>query len=131
MKSFPTVQRVSIRSAVKKIYIYVYLKKNHWEQHEPVQVTCSITQTSYMVNRPFKVIVLHPHVGIFGVPFCHNGIPQFSGFLHVLTVESLKQRSLLVQYEWHINHSEYVIYVKCYGYTTTHCSPLFLPRSAL
>lgn len=46
-----------------------------------------------MINRPFEVIVLHPHVSIFSVPFCHNSIPQFSGFLHVLTVESLKQRS--------------------------------------
>lgn len=63
-----------------------------------------------MVNRPFKVIVLHPHVSIFGVPFCHNCIPQFSGFLHVLTVESLKQRSLSVQYKWYTNHSEYIMF---------------------
>lgn len=104
VKSFPTVEGVSIRPAVKK-----KKKKHHQGQHKPVQVTCLNTQTSYMVNRPFKIIVLHPHVSIFGVPFCHNRIPQFSGFLHVLTVESLKQRSLSVQYKWCTNHSEYVI----------------------
>lgn len=82
---------------------------HHQEQHKPVQVACLITQTSYMGNRPFKVIVLHPHVSIFGIPFGHNGIPQFSGFLHVLTVESLKQRSSLVQNKWQTNHFKYAI----------------------
>lgn len=103
VKSFPTVGRVSIWPEVER------KKKHHQEQHKPVQVACLITQTSYMGNRPFKVIVLHPHVSIFGIPFCHNGIPQFSGFLHVLTVESLKQRTLLVQNKWHTNHFKYVI----------------------
>lgn len=41
------------------------------------------------LDRPFKVIVLQPHVGVFGIPFSHYGVPQFSGFLHVLTMECL------------------------------------------
>lgn len=40
-------------------------------------------------NTPFKVIVLQPHVGILGIPLRHDVVPQFSGFLHVLTMEGL------------------------------------------
>lgn len=44
------------------------------------------------INRPFEVVVLQPHVGVFGIPFSHDGVPQFSGFLHVLTVKGLREK---------------------------------------
>lgn len=100
VKSFPTVGGVSIRPAGEG---------QHQGSCTPAQATCIITQKSYMINRPFKVIVLHPHVSIFSVPFGHNRIPQFSGFLHVLTVKSLKQRRMIsVQYKCYTNHCKYL-----------------------
>lgn len=44
------------------------------------------------ISRPFEVVVLQPHVGVFGIPFSHDGVPQFSGFLHVLTVKGLIEK---------------------------------------
>lgn len=54
--------------------------------------------------KPFQVVVFQPHVGIFGVPFRHDIIPQFSGFLHVLAVAGLvakqgKCNFLILAYE--------------------------------
>lgn len=42
---------------------------------------------------PLQIVVLQPHVGILRVPFCHDVIPEFPCFLHVLTVQSLLKRT--------------------------------------
>lgn len=42
---------------------------------------------------PFQVVILKPHVGILGVSFGHNAVPELSGFLHVIAQASLQHIS--------------------------------------
>ena len=41
-------------------------------------------------HSPLQVVVFQPHVGIFGIPFCHDAVPKFPCFLHVLAMEGLR-----------------------------------------
>lgn len=41
------------------------------------------------LHSPLQVVVLQPHVGELGIAFSHDGVPQLSGLLHVLTVKTL------------------------------------------
>lgn len=42
-------------------------------------------------HSPLQVVVFQPHVGVLGVAFGHDGVPQLSGLLHVLAVKALIQ----------------------------------------
>lgn len=50
------------------------------------------TKTKSQTHKPFQVVVLEPHVGILGVSFSHDAVPQFSGLLHVLAVKCLTRK---------------------------------------
>lgn len=52
-------------------------------------------------HSPLQVVVLQPHVGVLGIAFSHDGVPQFSGFLHVLTVEGLTESTQTGQHQRH------------------------------
>lgn len=79
MESFSTVNRVSVRPAGEVKH----------RNYTPVSLNVHFHRHQTRIDKPFKVIVLQPHVGILGIPFCHDSVPEFSGFLHVLTMESL------------------------------------------
>lgn len=80
VESFPTVDRVSIRPADRERHSGRHvLDKGSSRRHQ----TCT--------DIPFKVIVLKPHIGKFGVSFRHDAVPQLSGFLDVLAVERLEK----------------------------------------
>lgn len=64
-----------------RVYILYYLEVNEEE-----------TKTKSQTHKPFQVVVLEPHVGILGVSFCHDAVPQFSGLLHVLAVKRLTRK---------------------------------------
>lgn len=49
-------------------------------------------KTKSQTHKPFQVVVLEPHVGILGVSFSHDAVPQFSGLLHVLAVKCLTRK---------------------------------------
>lgn len=77
VESFPAVNRVPIRSMVFR------------ESFLSLLQSVFLSGFGGLPNKPFKIVVFQPHVGIFGVPLSHDVIPQLSGFLHVLAVEGL------------------------------------------
>lgn len=65
-------------------------------------------ETKSQTHKPFQVVVLEPHVGILGVSFSHDAVPQFSGLLHVLAVKRLTRKRKHL-YDKHNNYCIQVV----------------------